>query len=470
MTKKFKIGIVLDGCDLPDWKNTLLKKIAAETNIEVSALLLPKEGNQPIKKKSGFWKFHMQLDKNYFNPEPDAFKSVKLSSNFKEIPEIDQNDLKTIGQFNLDIILWLSDRAINEKIYGLLSIGLLYFSHGEGRRTPEFFLGYREFTKKQGVVTSSLMIQNTPTDPAMIVYQTWSMTNELSISRARNEHMWKLASLVPRVLKEICTLDQAVFFNKIRADKMYGIALGAKNNDLPSTFESMVNLAQYAGYIMIRMLRKLISREQWILLLNTNKGASTTFTDFKKILPPKDCFWADPFLVENEGKQYLFIEELPFATYKGHLSVMEIDEYGTVSQPVKILDKPYHLSYPFIFETAGTYYMIPESYEDKSVQLYECLEFPLQWKHKMNLMTNVDAFDTTLYFYNEKWWLFTVISEQKGSGHNDELFLFFADTPFTTEWKSHPQNPIVSDARLARPAGNIYEENGKLIRPSQGLR
>ena len=85
----------------------------------------------------------------------------------------------------------------------------------------------------------------------------------------------------------------------------------------------------------------------------------------------------------------------------------------------------------------------------------------------MNIMTGVYAFDSTLFFYNKKWWLFTLLSEHKGGGHNDELFLFYADTPFTTDWKSHPQNPIVSDVRLARPAGNIYEEDGRLIRPSQ---
>ena len=85
----------------------------------------------------------------------------------------------------------------------------------------------------------------------------------------------------------------------------------------------------------------------------------------------------------------------------------------------------------------------------------------------MTLMKDVKAVDTTIYFYKNKYWLFTNIIENEGASTWDELFLFYSDNLETTNWQPHPMNPIVSDVRRARPAGNIFLHNGKIIRPSQ---
>jgi hypothetical protein len=50
---------------------------------------------------------------------------------------------------------------------------------------------------------------------------------------------------------------------------------------------------------------------------------------------------------------------------------------------------------------------------------------------------------------------------------NDELFLFRSDDLLSGQWEPHPLNPVISDARTARPAGRIFEQNGVLYRPSQ---
>ncbi len=53
-----------------------------------------------------------------------------------------------------------------------------------------------------------------------------------------------------------------------------------------------------------------------------------------------------------------------------------------------------------------------------------------------------------------------------GSSTNDELFLYYADTPFGP-WYSHANNPVKGDARSARPAGRLFQCQGKLLRPAQ---
>jgi hypothetical protein len=83
-------------------------------------------------------------------------------------------------------------------------------------------------------------------------------------------------------------------------------------------------------------------------------------------------------------------------------------------------------------------------------------------------MANVSAVDTTLFFYNNKCWLFTSIDQTGNiSGNSTELFLFYSDDIFSDKWINHPDNPIVSDARTARPAGKLFIHEDKIYRPSQ---
>jgi hypothetical protein len=77
----------------------------------------------------------------------------------------------------------------------------------------------------------------------------------------------------------------------------------------------------------------------------------------------------------------------------------------------------------------------------------------------------VQAVDSTLFEHGGRFWLFTNISVSGGSTW-DELFLFHSDSPLG-EWIPHPNNPIVSDVRRARPAGKLFWLNGGLYRPSQ---
>jgi len=80
----------------------------------------------------------------------------------------------------------------------------------------------------------------------------------------------------------------------------------------------------------------------------------------------------------------------------------------------------------------------------------------------------MSAVDTTLFFHYNKWWLFTSIDGTNGiSGGSTELYLYYSDDPFSDDWKSHPCNPVISDVRTARPAGNIFVQDGKIYRPSQ---
>src|SRR3546814_10698634 len=73
--------------------------------------------------------------------------------------------------------------------------------------------------------------------------------------------------------------------------------------------------------------------------------------------------------------------------------------------------------------------------------------------------------DPTLHYRDGHWYVFVNISESGGST-SEELFLFVSEQ-LTGPFRPPPGNPIASDVRHARPAGRLFEHQGRLIRPSQ---
>ncbi len=222
---------------------------------------------------------------------------------------------------------------------------------------------------------------------------------------------------------------------------------------------------------LISRVRKRIKNffflEQWVLWIGPSTDhTSLSWKNFKPLLPPLDRFWADPFLWEHNGEHYLFIEELLYSTNLGRISCLKLDKNLDIESNQVILEKPYHLSYPFLFTHEDNLYMIPEAGKSNRIDVYKCTKFPYVWEFEQTLIDNIHALDTTLIQSNGKWWMFANIKEAGGSTW-DTLNLYHADHPLSTQWAPHPLNPIVKDVSSARPAGRIFSYNGNLIRPSQ---
>ena len=111
--------------------------------------------------------------------------------------------------------------------------------------------------------------------------------------------------------------------------------------------------------------------------------------------------------------------------------------------------------------------MIPESAENRTIELYRFRVFPDDLEFVHILMENVEAYDATLEEYNGLWWMFANVKPHAGASSWDELCLFYSDSPISSTWHPHPLNPVVSDVRCARPAGNLFVQDIYLYRPSQ---
>ncbi len=173
-------------------------------------------------------------------------------------------------------------------------------------------------------------------------------------------------------------------------------------------------------------------------------------------------FVADPFMIHVGDTWYMFFEVLNAKTRHGDIGYATSQDGLRWTYCSIVLDEPFHLSYPHVFEWQDKHYMIPESYEASSVRLYEASNFPTEWTFVSQLVRD-DLVDPTVFRHDDRWWMFASANELG----NNKLAFYYADE-LTGPWIRHPQSPlIVRNPNIARPAGRVIQTADKLYRVSQ---
>lgn len=491
MRNKLRIGVLLDNYFLPAWEYKIIEEIKNSYYAHIVLIVKNKANNVATKNSninsgSIVFRLHQKLDrlifthKNFYSEKKDIYKLLK------EVPEVlvkpvedriitrfNTEDLIEIEKNNLDIILKFGFNKLFGNIlkipkYGVWSFPVVDYNIKNGV-TP----GYFEVVNKHPVTNTKLVILKEDPIKDIMIHSSWESTCAYSISLNANKILWRASSFIPMIMNGIYRFGDN-YLNKLSGKcKDEERPAFIEHSSAPSLIPAAFNFLSSFLVLSRQILKKIFYTDNfsWILLFKINGNTDffhNSFISYKKLQSANDKFWADPFIICKNDRYFVFVEELIYKTNRGHISVLELNEKGDFISSKRVIERPYHMSYPFIFELHNTYYMIPETSENKTIDLYKCTGFPDKWEVAKNIMHNLNAVDTTLFFYMSKWWLFTSIDNTNNiSGYDTELYLFFSDDIFTDNWQSHPNNPIVSDARRARSAGAIFVQDDKIYRPSQ---
>jgi hypothetical protein len=383
------------------------------------------------------------------------------SSDYFSPEEVDK-----IKRHDVDVLIRIGFRILRGDILNASKYGIWSYHHGDSTVNRGAPPGYWESVEYWPVTGSILQILSEDLDAGKVLYRSWSTTIPFSLARNRMGYYWKSLDFVPRKLKQLyesgpdCLLSQDTQIDDV-------VSSPAPLYRTPTNRQMFRLLGKTIGSVSRKVWHSTAKRRQWILLFCFDASLSTPLSEYKKIIPPPDRFWADPHIVMHKGRYFIFVEELIFSTGKAHISAFEIDENGMKGKPIQVLSEKHHLSYPFVFESNNDLFMIPESNASNCIPLYRCEQFPDKWRHVENLMDDVSAVDTTLHFQNGRWWLFAGSRDRVGASLNDELCIFSSDRLLNGQWIPHRDNPVISDVRRARPAGSLFVEDGVLFRPSQ---
>ncbi|HKG47239.1 MAG TPA: hypothetical protein VKB02_10955, partial [Pyrinomonadaceae bacterium] len=387
-----RIGIIIESFMQPRWVRKSLEGALA-TGLCTFALVV-KVTPQKNSGGSFLYQLYNRMDRRLF--PTDATELVNIEDLFSGVPVVDEVDKIA----NVDLLINFATPEWNKKLRGRAKNGVWFYAFGD---SP----GFNEVMHQVPITHSSL--RSLKDDTEQIIYDSASPTlSRFSVSLNNNTTYWKSAAFLARALRDLQAGQTVASFNH-----------RSGSSQLPGNVAMGQMLLKLSGRAAARAVEKVSSFEQWILAYRFDRD------EFKYLIPPAGRFWADPFQIKVDGRYYIFFEEYVNTVGRAHISVVEVDRNGIVSGPTEVLKLDCHLSYPFVFEWQGDYYMVPETGERNVVELYRAVRFPFEWEPVKVLLEANQPLDATLIDVNGTWWMFINIQEEGVAVNWDELHLYY---------------------------------------------
>ena len=183
-------------------------------------------------------------------------------------------------------------------------------------------------------------------------------------------------------------------------------------------------------------------------------------SNWRNLKTKRGYWYADPILFEYKDGIYLFTEAFQKNRQVGSLAVSKLVD-GEFTEPKEIIRKSYHLSYPCVFQYDNVVYMIPESSQNRTLELYRALDDSLEkWEIVKVLLYDIECVDTTVFEYKSRLYLLTYF--QKLGEYITKVYILDID-----ELKISDVYSISKNDNIYRPAGKIFEKDGTYFRPVQ---
>lgn len=381
-------------------------------------------------------------------------KKGKFSEYFSD------QDMQHIRDHHPDFILRFGFSIIRGEILNVPTFGVWSFHHSDEKVVRGGPAGFWEVFEKHRVNGVILQRLTNHLDGGIILKKRFYKTI-LHDCAFHIHHVLSDSTDMPlQVCRDILN-DQAQYFNHSPSASL------AKVYKYPSVFIMLLfPMKQFFRRIAYNC-REILIHEKWAigycemtpeqLIAGEPLSLQHSYTYSSSALYP-----ADPFMITDNGHKSVVFEKYSYQTGKAKLAILDIDEEKGFHSERILSDSDTHYSFPFIVEDNGTQYLMPEQIEKKRVDLYR-VDLQLNTMLFEQTILDIPLADPVLFKHHEKWYLF---GSPAGLHSNNKLLLFTSQSLFGP-YVSHPQNPIVVDPRGSRMAGQILTIHNVLYRFAQ---
>jgi hypothetical protein len=218
-------------------------------------------------------------------------------------------------------------------------------------------------------------------------------------------------------------------------------------------------------------LKELFFPSKWEIVVTKKNPFSPNFLDISdsdvRLIPYQDEYWADPFIFIKGNCRYVFFERFYLNKNKGVVAYIQLFNDNSFGEPTDIIEEPFHLSFPFIFESNKKIYIIPESEQSNSISLYEAADFPNKWTKLTNLIDDLNATDPILIEQDKAHYLLLSPTGGKGVDFRSDLLVYKnISKNLICNWHLHTKNKVELPSSCGRNGG-VVRVNDKLYRVAQ---
>jgi hypothetical protein len=479
-----RIGVLLDGWELPRWQRTVLDQIRASDFAEITLLLVHDARDRPDRADRSWrtllFRVYARVDRRFYGtrrtPPPDEVVDCRDLS--APLPHTDlvvhgsgdamlrrPQEPDRLRQQELDVLIDFGVGGLDPSILDAPRHGVWRCHYGPDAGAGQ--AGLKEMADQATLVSVTLRrITRDPGADQVLARGTTSTVAGISWTLNRFEPIWIGTELIQQTL------------HRLHQHGPGGLETRAVE-DCPTTRFGLPTNGETLRFLAAGLARKALRRvsppygdvaKEWRLAIRRLPDAAADLpfladaSGFHWIESPPGRHWADPFVLEQDGRHWLFFEEYLHDEARGVISVAPLNDQGRPGPARRILDTGGHLSYPFTFEDAGEVYLLPEAAGQAATTLYRAVDFPHRWEKVAVLGDGLQLLDTTVLRHDGLYWFFTTVPGRHRSGYT--ALLFYAES-LTGAWHPHPASPISRDIRHARGAGRIVRAGGGLFRPVQ---
>ena len=493
-----RIGLLLNGGELPAWVVEVLEQIAQSNFARVQLVVywaplghkqsLLRRVIGAVRKKSArrglLFRLYVRWDRRRTRGRDDPFRKMDCGAFLNQIESMrvaplskravdrfPSEAIEQIRSMELDVLIRFGFNILRGEILEAARYGVWSYHHEDN----EFYRGgppcFWEVVEGNAITGAMLQVLTEDLDAGRVLTKGCFRTHPSgSWSRNRMQPYWGASTFAIEKLRQLHEQGWEQVEKEIAPAAPYRGRRG---------IYTMPTNGQMVRWLGRKLARSAIAAATWLprrlridhWMLGVHSGERTRLTKggteeigrFRWVQSPRGHFYADPFLFRHQGSTWLFFEDYDYRSRRGSIAAAAVLADGTLSPAVRVLERPYHLSYPCIFEDGGEVYMIPETREHGTVEMYRCKAFPREWELVREFL-QASAVDTTVWSEGGVHWFFVTMRERRGGGL--QLWLF-SSRGIEEDWQPHPVNPISTDIRSSRGGGAIFREGTRLMRPSQ---
>ena len=161
-----------------------------------------------------------------------------------------------------------------------------------------------------GVILQKL---NEDLDNGLIIDKTNISSSSLSLKEIKNNLYWESVGMFMRSLKRLYDYGpDSCFQTNTKNFKFYSNRVYKK----PTNSEFALPLFFYLQRIFKKKIEKFIFNTKWQIFICKSNKFETSLRKFQTIESSKSSYYADPFVINGNGKDYVFFEEFIYKKEK----------------------------------------------------------------------------------------------------------------------------------------------------------
>lgn len=467
---QLRIALLVDSLVLSRYQREVVAQLQGSSFANITAVVRARPAVGNIAPGGALFDWYERFDVRRRNDQQhDPLDAVDCTDLLSSLPSTAFGDIGDTVEINrvdggsFDVVINFASTSATSDLASATKHGVWSIEPNEpgshrGRGVPPFF-----WEAYDGADVSAFSVVVDTAGGQLALSTGYYATQTTSLAWNRRQPYW--ASVVV-LLQRLEVLHDRGWAEVSR--KSVPFAQASDTRGFPST-------RQMIAWISKNALRRILKRARrptvnhWRIAIRIGsplrlvEGRDPDLSGFRFHESPRGHYYADPFLWFRDGKYWLFFEDYSYATRRGTLACAQVLADGTLGRIQSVLERPYHLSYPCLFQDGDQLYMIPETAANGTVELYRCVEFPGRWEFDRTLL-DVAGIDTTIVEAQGRVWLMTSVPEPHAMAR--QLRLYSAPHLFG-EWVPHPANPISTDIRTNRGAGAFVKDGDRLLYLSQ---